>query len=680
MDNLDGDGDRLSCNVRGASSRAPIDETFLTLFLERLRDLGPTALGGALAGALVGSAEALRVVAGGALGLDRWGVGALLVAGTVSGALLGATSAPVALVPVGASTRSAWRGFVGGLAVTALAAMGVTWFTDPPPFQEAFFLQGNPLAFAALASLVGGAALAVQHAARSPRSAATIALVTATGLGGWVVSGRTVAAAPTAPTPEHAPNVLLVTLDTVRADRFGAYGADVDTRAFDSVAREGVRWANAMAVAPVTGPSHASMFSGSGPWDHGVLLNGVPLPTDRPLLAEVLRAHGWRTGAFVSAYVLDGGLGFRRGFEVYDDDFAWPKGGGRLLGPRLFAMLGRRWAPETVLERRGGDTVDAALGWLGQRRVGAEAAPWMMWVHLFDAHGPYTPPPPWDTRYAHGDATDPADTSLSGIRDLPAYMRASLEGITSAAWVKGRYEGEISYADTQLGRLLAAVDQRGETGRTLVAVMGDHGESLGEHGAWFTHGDDVHEASVRVPFAMRLPGTLAAGTVVTQPVEGSDLAPTLLSVVGIDPPSTMTGHDARAARDAGYARSMCFDRAANRAERAAGRLHAPRWRLASTRGAGLRAVVVEHDDTSSLWDLARDPGGETPLAALPDAAPTALPATSAADSQALLDGARALLRTDATVRSGAAQISDEERAKLEALGYLDPLAPSATAP
>ncbi len=670
-------------HARGASSHFQIDEAVLTTLSDRFRDLVPTVMGGAVAGALVGSAEALRVAAGGALGLDRWGVGALLIAGTTSGALLGTTAAPLAFLPLGASTRAVWRGFVGGLSVTTLAALGVTWFTDPPPFQEPFFLQGNLLAFGVLAAGMGGAALALQHAARAPRSAATIALVVATGLGAWVVTGHTAPAASASPAPEGAPNVLLVTLDTVRADRFGAHGADVDTRAFDRVAREGVRWANAMAVAPVTGPSHASMLSGSGPWDHGVLLNGVPLPADRPLLPEVLRAHGWRTGAFVSAYVLDGALGFRRGFEVYDDDFAWPKGGGRLLGPRLLAMLGRRWSPDTVLERRGGDTVDAALGWLTRRRTGEQAPPWMLWVHLFDAHGPYTPPPPWDTRYVHGDATDPADTSMAGIRELPAYMRASLEGITSASWVRARYEGEISYADTQLGRLLEAVATRGETDRTLVAVMGDHGESLGEHGAWFTHGDDVHETSVHVPFAMRLPGTLAAGTVLEHPVEGSDLAPTVLSLVGIEPPSTMTGHDARMPRASAYARSMCFDRAANRAERAAGTLTAPRWRLASTRGTFLRAVVAEHDNAAGLWDLARDPGGEASLAALPDAASTAgSPTPAAHDGSALLDAARALLRTNATTRSGEAQISDEERARLEALGYLDPLgdAPAGKSP
>ena len=646
----------------------------MTTLSDRFRDLAPTALGGAVAGALVGSAEALHVVAGGALGLDRWGVGALLVAGTASGALVGSVAAPLALVPLGAPTRAAWRGFVGGLAVTTLTVLGVTWFTDPPPFQEPFPLQGNVLAFGALAASVGGAALALQHAARSARSAATIALVTATGLAAWVVSGRTVATPPTSPAPTGAPNVLLVTLDTVRADRFGAYGADVDTRAFDTIAHEGVRWTNAMAVAPVTGPSHASMFAGSGPWDHGVLLNGVPLPADRPLLAEVLRAHGWRTGAFVSAYVLDGALGFRRGFEVYDDDFAWPKGRGRLLGPRLVAMVGRRWSPDTVLERRGSDTVDAALAWLEDRRTGEQVAPWMLWVHLFDPHGPYTPPPPWDTRYVHGDATDPADTSMAAVKELPAYMRASLEGITSAAWVRSRYEGEVSYADTQLGRLLAAVDARGETARTLVAVMGDHGESLGEHGAWFTHGDDVHETSVHVPFAMRLPGRLAGGTVLTHPVEGSDLAPTVLSVVGIDPPGTMSGRDARMSGDRGQARSMCFDRAANRAERAAGTLTAPRWRLASVRGASLRATVVEHDDTSSLWDLTNDPAGTT--------ASTPADAAPGGEVPALVDAARALLRSDATSRSGAAQVSADERAKLEALGYLDPLgdAPSGKAP
>jgi arylsulfatase A-like enzyme len=501
----------------------------------------------------------------------------------------------------------------------------------------------------------------VYQAARGASAVAGAALGLATALAVWVYTANDPLPPPTEPLPAGAPNVLVVTLDTTRADRFGAYGNPrVQTKAFDGLAAEGALFLAASAVAPVTGPSHASMFSGRGPWDHGVLLNGVPVPADHPLLAELLQARGWSTAAFVSAYVLDGRNGFARGFGVYDDAFGWLPGADALLPARLVAMARRHADPDAVLDRRGADTVDRALGWLEAHRGGA----WFLWVHLFDPHGPYAPPPPYDTLYYQGDAHDPANTSMKAVKNVAPYLLGSLEGVTDLAYVLAQYDGEVSYADAQIARLLSAIDAK----NTLVAVIADHGESLGEHDVWFNHGDDIHETSVHVPFALRWPGRVPVARVET-PVEGTDLAPTLLDLVGVPVPEGMTGRSAVPAMEGrggrAMAHAMCFDRPANQAARAAGRITGPKYRIAGLRGPSSRYVQREVDGTATYYDLSADPLGVTDVTG-------ALAGTAAgAELLGLLRGeADALLSGDATERS-AVEVSPEERARLEALGYLE---------
>lgn len=618
-----------------------------------------------LGGALYGVAEAARVAVGGRLWLSDGNVLGLFAVGALSCALLGALAAlPLAALPARPLGRTAWSGFLAGFAAPLLARVGVKWFSDPPPFTEPFFLQGNPVAFLGILALVVGVAVVLYQAARGAQRVAGAALALVVALGGWVIVAQSGPGAADLALPAGAPNVLVVTLDTTRADHFGAYGNDrVDTRYFDQVAREGAMWTNASAIAAVTGPSHASMFSGAGPWDHGVLLNGIPIPDDRPLLSELLHDHGWQTAGFVSSYVLDGDKGFGRGFEVYDDDFSWLKGSGDLVIVQLADMVRRRFNPEEDLQRRGGDTVDAALSWL-EGREGA----WYLWVHLFDAHGPYEPPPPFDTRYYQGDPRDPSNTSMAPVKNVAAYLKESIEGITDLRWVLAQYEGEVSYADAQLGRLLAAVDPQ----NTLVVVIADHGESLGEHDVWFNHGDDVYETSVHVPFALRWPGRVAAGQRVTQPFEGTDLAPTLLDLVGVAIPEAMTGASAASLVGAGKgkgrieARSMCFDREANLAAREAGEIDKPKFRMVGLRGPSTRYVQRETGREPEFFDLSSDPKG------LVDLYPQKQWDPLGAELLGILaKNAGVVLGSNATERS-TAEVSDEERARLEALGYLDP--------
>lgn len=292
-------------------------------------------------------------------------------------------------------------------------------------------------------------------------------------------------------------SVLLVTLDTLRADRLGAYGyAAAETPVLDRLAREGLRFDQAMSAVPLTLPSHATILSGRLPQHHGLRLNGAgAMPAELPTLATVFGGAGYRTGAFVSAFVLDRRFGLGRGFEVYDDEI-----------PR------DPTAPEGLeAERPGREVVDRAVTWLAQ----ADSRPFFLWVHLFDAHAPYEPPEPYRTRHA------------------------------------GRpYDGEVAELDAQLGRLLAELDRQGRAERTVVAVVADHGEGLGDHGE-LTHGLLLYEPTLRVPLLVRGPG-LAAGHTVAGPVSTADLAPTLATLAGVKlPPTGLDGRDLAADLAAG---------------------------------------------------------------------------------------------------------------------------------
>jgi arylsulfatase A-like enzyme/tetratricopeptide (TPR) repeat protein len=274
---------------------------------------------------------------------------------------------------------------------------------------------------------------------------------------------------------ERVDRIVLVTIDTLRADHVGCYGADgAETPHLDAMAAEGTRFETAISPAPITLPSHATLLTGRDPPQHGVRNNGFfELAEDVPTLAEHLRGHGFGTAAFVSAFVLDSRFGLARGFDVYDD---WLRA--------LSAGAG----PSAVPHRRGDLTVDAALAWL------AEApARFFLWVHLYDPHAPYEPPAPYDQRFT------------------------------------GRlYDGEIAFADAQLGRLRSELAKRWPAGGTLWWVTSDHGESLGEHGEP-THACSVYEATQHVPLLASGPG-MPRGRVQGGVVALADVAATLLEL------------------------------------------------------------------------------------------------------------------------------------------------------
>ncbi len=287
-----------------------------------------------------------------------------------------------------------------------------------------------------------------------------------------------------------ARNLLVVTLDTLRADHVGSYGyAAARTPWLDGLAARGLRFARAATVVPLTLPAHASLFTGSFPARHAVRDNGgYYLGEEHATLAEVLKARGLRTGGFVSAFVLDSRWGIDQGFGRYFDEFDLARF--------------EKQAGMDAIQRPGHETVDEALRWLAAERE----QPFFLWVHLYDPHTPYAAP-----------------------REYAAQFPRTLVGA---------YDAEIAAADTQLGRLMSALEADGRLGRTVVAVLGDHGEMLGEHGE-LTHGFFVYDAAVRIPLVVAAPGI--APRMVTDQVRIVDVMPTLLELLGVPAPPAVQG-------------------------------------------------------------------------------------------------------------------------------------------
>jgi arylsulfatase A-like enzyme len=295
-----------------------------------------------------------------------------------------------------------------------------------------------------------------------------------------------------APPPPPPLNILVVTLDTTRADALSCYGfPEPTTPVVDALARRGVRFTRAYAPMSQTLPSHATLFTGKDPRVHGALENHLAIEPGVTMLAERLQERGYATSAFVAARVLDDSTGLQRGFDVFDQ-----------------VEVARKDA-----ERPADEVTDAALAWA--RGMADDDRPSMLWVHYFDAHGPYEPveisvaAPPVRQWVKERDA----------VQDAPLSMVANL-------W--HRYVNEIAVADRQLGRLLDGLESLGWMDETVVLVVADHGEGFYEHGD-NSHGLQVTEEHVRVPLVLALPDDELAGTVVDGPVVLADLAPTLVA-------------------------------------------------------------------------------------------------------------------------------------------------------
>jgi arylsulfatase A-like enzyme/Tfp pilus assembly protein PilF len=403
-------------------------------------------------------------------------------------------------------------------------------------------------------------------------------------------------------TPARPSNVLLITIDTLRADRVGR-GL---TPALDALAARGVRFVNARSTVPLTLPAHASIMTGTLPPRHGARVNGMPVPNMQDTIASRLSRAGYRTGAVVGAFVLDRRFGLAHGFDDYDDRI-----------PRDPKALDQLQA-----ERRANLVVNAAVSWLG--KTGTDK-PWFLWVHLYDPHAPY-----------HAPVQRAANASLDVA-----------------------YDQEVAYADAEIGRLLSAIDARPDSSSTAVIALGDHGESLGEHGE-ITHGMLLFEPALRVPLIIAAPGVAPATR--AEPASLVDVLPTALAVANQPGDTSMQGRNLLSTVDPERESYAETEYPAVAGWRPARTLVQDRWKLISSMRPKLFDLAddpVEKNDVSGarssiaqamqrrLDELSRGPSPATPktidaetaarlrslgyVAPSASAAPSARPAPSAED-------------------------------------------------
>ena len=349
------------------------------------------------------------------------------------------------------------------------------------------------------------------------------------------------------PKKQTPPDVYLVTIDTLRADHVRCYGyKDIQTPALDSLAKDGIRFAQGFTPSPITNTSHTTILTGLLPSSHGVTDFAVPLASTHPTWAELLKGRNYHTAAFIGAVILDShslAPGLDRGFDFYDD---FPN--------NLPSQV--HWGR---VERRGMDVVGRAEKWLTAHPARAH----FVWVHLYDPHDPYEPPPPYSQTY------------------------------------KDRlYDGEIAYADSALANLIEYIKKRGWYENSIVIVVGDHGEGLGEHGE-DTHGIFLYDSTTHVPMILKLPGNTNSGKVIDAQVRTTDILPTVLDLLAIPASAKFDGESLK----------PFFGEAKPEARVAFGETDYPLrfgWApLRSVREQGLKFIEAPRPE---LYDLHQDPG------------------------------------------------------------------------
>jgi len=290
--------------------------------------------------------------------------------------------------------------------------------------------------------------------------------------------------------PEY--NILIITIDTLRADHLGIYGYEkIETPHINRLGKEGILFSRVFCPVPLTLPSHCSLFTGTLPLFHEVRDNGYPLPSNLMTLAEIFRDQGYHTAAFVGAFPLDSRFGLDRGFEVYDDFYG---------SKNIFRDL-------SFVERKAEAVNESALEWIVQNKDD----PFFAWIHYFDPHSPYDPPAPFKTRYTGRE-----------------------------------YDGEIAYTDKIIGELLTALKEQNLIQKTLVVLTSDHGEGLGEHKEK-THGIFIYDSTLRVPLIFYNPQIFPQHRIITDPASLIDVMPTVLDLMGFSHPSNIQGKSLKSA-------------------------------------------------------------------------------------------------------------------------------------
>ncbi|MCG3125495.1 MAG: Arylsulfatase [Phycisphaerae bacterium] len=440
-----------------------------------------------------------------------------------------------------------------------------------------------------------------------------------------------------------ARHVIIISLDTTRADFFGCYGNKwIQTPRLDRLARQSILLSNYMTVVPTTLPSHATLFTGTYPHTHGTPSNGFVVNADNVMLTEILKEAGFHTAGFLGSFALDSRFEFDQGFDHYDEKF-----------DRLFGTHGYEQD-----ERSAESVTNAAIAYLDQLGTPRNL---FLFVHYFDPHTPYQPPPPYDRLY---DRTGGAGlTPIGQVRQMCG-ASGGREFPEATRWAQ-RYAGEVSYMDEHVGRLLDDLEHRGILDDALLIVASDHGENHWEHADYFDHGSAVYETTLRGVGMIRLPKGRHGGTRLDAPVASIDILPTILRFLGLPSPARVEGE------------ALDLDApAAPRGDRAllaeATEPWIPpgesRWanarKMRSARAGRYKLVQSPISEREALYDVAADPLEQTDL--LP-AATAELTATAAAlRSQLAAWGAAANplpSHFDASLR-------DDTMRRLKAMGYL----------
>ncbi len=313
------------------------------------------------------------------------------------------------------------------------------------------------------------------------------------------------------------PNVILLTLDTLRADSLGCYGhSTIQTPNLDRIAREGILFENAVCQIPATLTSHTAILTGRNPKSTGVRFRTAHVSPLEETLAERFQSHGYTTAAFISSFVLAPEFGLNQGFEKYE------------LGSMI--QKGKKIADE----RRAEETIRQTISFLKNK----PRQPFLIWIHLYDPHTPYDPPEPFAIPH-ETDSTGVFPGSVEAITRLHANQGKNMTP-DDLQKLRNLYSGEVDYMDAQIGHLLKTLDEMKLMDRTIIAALADHGENLGENGRFF-HGDDLYQPSVHIPFLLRYPRQIAGGQRVSSLVQSIDLFPTLLDLAEIPPISGIEG-------------------------------------------------------------------------------------------------------------------------------------------
>ncbi|MCP4572910.1 MAG: sulfatase-like hydrolase/transferase [bacterium] len=433
------------------------------------------------------------------------------------------------------------------------------------------------------------------------------------------------------PDGSSTPNILLITLDTTRTDHMSVYGHAHRTTPFlEEFAREGTVFLEAYSSAPATAPSHATLFTSLSPLTHRVVKNAITLGEHQVTLAEMLRDRGYRTAAVLSSFVMNAKFGLDQGFDHYDDDLP-------ALGSSIRQV---EWEGEKVIggfDRRATETTDRAVDWLTNERPAD--APFFLFVHYFDPHDPYKPPPPYRSRFVDKSITKRFERRINSL-----------------------YDGEIAYTDDQLRRLFASLDSLGLADDTLVIITGDHGEGLMQRGYQF-HGAHIYDEAVRVPLLLRWPGRVVSGARIAGAVTIADVVPTIHDLLGWKAERLLfQGRSLAPALGAGgsppadlpvFLYRIPYDPHEELGVWVDGEKHAVRF-------GKWKYLVSESEETVELYDLDADPGELVDVADLHPDRTSELAAM-------LADWRAAVTRDDSLAIQP--ELSESEIQKLRALGY-----------